>query len=139
MWKALLAAGLISGLAACDKKPPSSPPTARELKARDFTRAMKAIDKECDGLQEDLDAGKPPEEARRRIAAIRTAAERASTLDYRDTEAENRGLKFEFRTFLDAAGKLENATWEGDDGKRAFRRLAAACATCHDQYKDKDR
>ena len=139
MWKALLAAGLLAGLSACDSKAPSSPPSPRELKAREFTRAMKTIDQECEGLQADLDAGKPPEETRRRLAAIRTTAEQASTLDYRDTEAENRGLKFEFRAFLDAAGKLENAAWSGDEGKRAFRRLAAACASCHDQYKDKER
>jgi len=139
MRKALLAAGLLALLAACDAKSPSSPPSPRELKAREFTRAMKTIDQECEGLQADLAAGKPPEGARRRLAAIRTAAEQASKLDYRDSEAVNRDLRFKFREFLDLAGKLENATWAGDEGNRASRRLLAACASCHDLYKEKDR
>ncbi|HEU4339481.1 MAG TPA: hypothetical protein VFS19_05395, partial [Planctomycetota bacterium] len=135
MGKALLAAVLLSLLDACDSKSTPAPPSPRELKARDFSSAMKSIEEEYEKLQADLAAGRPPEEARRRVAAIRTAAERASKLDYRASEAENRDLAFEFRKFLDAAGRLENAAWSGDEGQRAWRRLGTACASCHELYR----
>src|SRR5687768_5221616 len=122
MRRAILAAGLLPLLAACDSGSAASPAPA-ESKAREFTRVMKTIEEEYDKLQTDLAAGKPPEAARARVAAIRAAAEKASRLNYRESEAENRELAFEFTKFLDASGKLEGATWSGDEGTRAWRRL----------------
>ena len=134
MRRVTLAAGLLSFLAACDSESAASP-TPRESKTRDFKRAMKTIESEYDKLQADLAAGKSPEEARARVAAIRAAAEKASRLDYRESEAENRELAFEFSKFRDASGKLEGAAWSGDDGQRAWRRLGTACASCHTLYR----
>lgn len=134
MKRAILAAGLLPLLAACDAESAASP-TPQESKAREFTRTMKSIESEYDKLQADLTAGKPAEETRARVATIRAAAEKASKLNYRESEAENRELAFEFRTFLDAASKLEGAAWSGQDGQRAYRRLGSACASCHQIYR----
>ncbi len=140
MRRALLLAGVLPALAACGKGAASSAPSPREEKARAFTRAMKTIDLQYDNLQADLADKKPADAARGRLATIRAAAENASRLDYRASEAENRDIAFEFRKFLDALGKLEGATWAGDEGLRAWRRLGTACASCHDLYReDRDR
>lgn len=133
---ALFLLGAVAALAACGKSDASPAPSPREEKARAFTRAMKTIDLQYENLQADLAGKKPPEQVRARVAAIRAAAEGASRLDYRTSEAENRDLAFEFRKFLQAAGKLENANWAGDDGLRAWRRLGTACASCHDLYRE---
>src|SRR5688500_5192694 len=122
MRKALVTAGLLCLLPACDSKAPSSPPSPREMEARALAGAMKTIDQEDENIDKDLKAGKPAEEARRRLVVIRNTAEQASKLDYRDSEAENRDLAFEFRKFIDAAAKLESAAWQGDEGQRAYRR-----------------
>src|SRR5687767_4616360 len=140
MNKATLALALPALLAACDSKSASSPPSPQELKAREFTRAMKTIDEEYEKLHGDLSAGKPPDAVRAHVAKIRSTAEEASKLDYRKSEAENRDLAFEFRKFIDAAGKLEGVKWAGDEGLGAWRRLGTACASCHELYrKDPDR
>ena len=139
MKRAILAALLLPLGAACDSESAASP-TPQESKAHEFTRAMKSIDSEYEKLQADLTAGNPPEAAKSRVAAIRATAEKASRLNYRESEAENRELAFEFRTFLEASGKLEGASWSGQDGQRAWRKLGTACAACHQIYrKEKER
>lgn len=135
MRRAFLAFGVLAGLAACDARDSSTAPTPRETLARDFVRAMKTLDLEYENIRAGLEAKKPPEEARRSLAVLRDAAGRAAALPYRELERENRDLSFEFSKFLDAARKLENATWSGEEGERALRRLGAACASCHDLYK----
>jgi cytochrome c556 len=140
MGKAMLAMALPALLAACDSRAASAPASAQEMKAREFTRAMKTIDGAYENLQVDLAAGKKPDEVRAHLATIRTASEQAAKLDYRKSEAENRDLAFEFRKFIDASGKLEGVKWSGDEGLKAWRQLGTACASCHDLYrKDPDR
>jgi cytochrome c556 len=140
MRRAFLAFGWLTGLVACDARDSSPAPTPREAMARDFVRAMKSLDLEYENIHDDLAAKKPPEEAQRRLASLRTAAEKAAALPYRESEAENRDLSFEFSKFLDATRKLEKAAWSGEEGERAWRRLGAACNSCHDLYrKDPDR
>ena len=138
MRRGLFVIAFLPALAACGD--PVSPPSPLEEKARAYIREMKAMDLEYERLHDDLAAKKPPEDAKRRLATILAGAERASRLSPRASEAENRDLAFEFGKFLDAARKLEAATWTGDEGVRAWRRLGTACAPCHELYrKDPDR
>jgi cytochrome c556 len=123
----LLAAGCSDGGAAA---------TPRERMTREFLRAMKTLDLQYENLHEDLKAGRSPDEVRARLAPIRAAAEKAAALPYREAEAENRDLRFEFGKFLDAARSLEKAAWRGEDGVRAWKTLGAACASCHDLYRE---
>ena len=136
MRRALLLVGVLPALAACGDRAASPAPTPRELKERAFTRAMKTLDLQYENLQADLAEKKPAADVRGRLATIRAAAETASGQAYRESEAENRDLAFEFQKFLDAVGKLEKAEWAGDEGLRAWRRLGTACASCHDLYRE---
>ena len=142
MRRAALLLAVLPALAACGERPapPGSAAPPREEMARAFTAAMKTLDLQYENLQADLSEKRPPSDIRVRLAKIRAAVETASGLPYRASEAENRDLAFEFRKFLDAAGKLERAEWAGDEGLRAWKRLGAACASCHDLYrKDEDK
>ena len=132
-----LAAAILTGLAvaACDRQPPAAEPTPREKMAREFTQSMKTLDLELEGIALDLKAGKAQDAIRGRVAKIKSTAERASRLPYRPVDAENRDLAFEFNKFIGEAGKLENATWSGDDGMRAYTRLSKSCAPCHELYR----
>jgi cytochrome c556 len=128
---------LVALLAACDRADtPSAPPTAREEQTRTYIRAMKAMQLQVENLQADLAARKPSEEAGRRIAAIKADAEQAARLNIRASDAENRDLAFEFAKFLDTVAKLEGTTWSGEPGMAAYKRLGAACASCHNLYRE---
>jgi len=134
MRPAVLLLGILPALAACGE--PSAPgSTPREAMARSYLRAMKTLDLQYENLQADLAAKKPADEVRKRLIPIRSAAETASRLPYRPSEAENRDLAFEFRKFLSAMDKLERAEWSGDDGLRSWRAVGAACASCHNIYR----
>ena len=138
MHRGFVVIGLLPALAACGDA--ASTPSPLEEKTRAYIREMKAMDLEYERLHDDLAAKKPAEGVKRRLATILAGAERASRIFPRASEAENRDLAFEFGKFLDAARKLEAATWSGDDGVRAWRRLGTACAPCHELYrKDPDR
>jgi len=99
---------------------------------------MRTIDLQYENIHQDLKAGKPAE-ARSRVAAIRAAAEEASKLPFRASEAENRDLAFEFRKFLDVSAKLQDAAWTGDDGLKSWKQLGLACASCHELYREDER
>ena len=131
---------ILPALAACGEGGASSPTSPLEEKQRAYIREMKTMDLEHEKLHDDIEARKPAEEVKKRLATIRAAAERASRLPYRAVDAENRDLAFEFSKFLDASKKLESATWTGDEAVRSWRRLGLACAPCHELYrKDEDR
>ena len=132
-WALLLPAAL----AACDAPGASSAATpGGDDQYAAFVRAMKAMDLQYENLRADLAAARPAEDARRRLAAIRAGAGQASRLPYRASEAENRDLAFEFARFLESTAALEGASWAGDPGMAAWKRLGSACATCHDLYRE---
>ena len=140
MRRGLVLLGFLPALAACGEGASSSPPSPLEEKARAYLREMKTMDSEYEQLHEDIAQKKPAEDVKRRLDAIRAAAERASRLPYRAVDAENRDLAFEFTKFLDATRKLDGATWTGEEGVRSWRRLGLSCAPCHELYrKDADR
>lgn len=134
MRPAALLLGVLPALAACGG-PSSPPPGSREAMARSYLRAMKSLDLQYENLQADLAAKKPAGEVRGRLGSIRSAAETASRLPYRPSEAENRDLAFEFRKFVSALDRLERAEWSGDEGLRSWRAVGVACASCHNLYR----
>ena len=135
--RSALLAGMVAGFAGCSDGSAAANP--REEMAREFVRSMKTLDLQYENLHEDLKAERPADGLRGRLATIRATAERASALPYREVEAENRDLAFEFRKFLEKARELERAAWSGEEGSRAWRALGAACASCHDLYREDER
>jgi len=137
MRPAALLLGVLPALASCGgtSAPESPAPSPREAMARSYLRAMKTLDLQYENLQADLAAKKPAEEVRRRLDTIRSAAETASRLPYRPSEAENRDLAFEFSKFLSTMDKLGRAEWIGDEGLRSWRAVGVACASCHNLYR----
>jgi cytochrome c556 len=132
---AILACG-----AGCDGSDAAAPPPApREEQHRAFVGAMRTIDLEYEKLQDDVKAGRETG-ARGRVAAIRAAAEQASKLPVRASEAENRDLAFEFRKFIDVSTKLQDGgSWTGADGLRSWKQLGLACNSCHALYREDER
>src|SRR5688572_25966440 len=140
MRRAAWSVAILACCAGCDGSDAgSSPPSPREEEHRAFIRAMRTIDLEYEKLQDDVKGGKETG-ARGRVAAIRAAAEQASKLPVRASEAENRDLAFEFRKFLEVSTKLHDAgPWTGTDGLQTWKRLGLACNSCHELYREDER
>lgn len=85
-------------------------------------------------IEEDVEKGRGDAVIKPKVMKIAKNAEAARALHYRKNPDEDTELDSDFEIFLLKMGRLQEATWDAENGKTLYEDLGMRCTNCHVKF-----